>query len=223
MSGGDGYDSTAATLAHVRKVRGYIDVFVAEMLARGRAHDASKLEHPEKATLDRVLPLLDGVAYGSPDYQAVVEQARPALEHHYRRNSHHPEHYGEAGVAGMDLFDLVEMVCDWMAAAERNPADGVRLAHNVGLFGIEPQLASIIGNTLARWPTLGPEQGSRGRAARVSNVRAAPPTRGSPVSGRFRAGVTRGAVAGITAGGMNGAGGVGSGHARHQPSGLRAG
>src|SRR4051812_27967002 len=46
-----------------------------------------------------------------------------------------------AGVAGMDLFDPVEMVCDRMAAAERQPDDGVRLARDVALFGIEPQLA----------------------------------------------------------------------------------
>lgn len=52
----------------------------------------------------------------------------------------------------MDLFDLVEMVCDWMAAAEREPEDGVGLAYNVRLFGVEPQLAIIIANTLARWP-----------------------------------------------------------------------
>jgi hypothetical protein len=98
------------------------------------------------------IPRRSTVPYGSPEYEAVVERARPALEHHYRHNSHHPEHYGPAGLAGMDLFDLVEMVCDWMAAAERHPGDGVKLAHNVGLFGIEPQLASVIANTLARWP-----------------------------------------------------------------------
>jgi Family of unknown function (DUF5662) len=152
MGDAGAYDSGPDTLAHIRRVRQRIDVFVSEMLARGRAHDASKLEEPEKAVLDRVLPLLDGVAYGSPEYEAVVERARPALEHHWRRDSHHPEHYGPAGVAGMDLFDLVEMVCDWLAAAERNPGDGVKLAYNIGLFGIEPQLASVIANTLARWP-----------------------------------------------------------------------
>jgi hypothetical protein len=52
----------------------------------------------------------------------------------------------------MDLFDLVEMFCDWIAAAKRNPADGVKLAYNVELFGIQDQLASILANTLARWP-----------------------------------------------------------------------
>jgi hypothetical protein len=55
-------------------------------------------------------------------------------------------------VAGMDLFDVVEMLCDWMAAAKRNPADGVKLDHNVRVFGISPQLASILANTLERWP-----------------------------------------------------------------------
>ena len=75
MGGGGAYDSGPDTLAHIRRVRERIDVFVAEMLARGRAHDASKLEEPEKGVLDRVLPLLDGVAYGSPEYEAVVERA----------------------------------------------------------------------------------------------------------------------------------------------------
>jgi hypothetical protein len=145
------YDSRADTLAHIHRVRDYIDVFVAELLTRGRVHDASRLDEPEKSTYDQINPLLTGVAYGSPEYEAIVEQASPALEHHYRRNSHHPEHY-PAGVAGMDLFDLVEMVCDWIASAEREPDDGVKLAYNVRLFAIEPQLASVIANTLARWP-----------------------------------------------------------------------
>ena len=101
------------------------------LMARGRLHDASKLEEPEKSTFDSLIPQLAGVAYGSPEYEAAAERAKPGVEHHYRRNSHHPEHYGPAGVAGMDLFDLVEMVCDWMAAAEREPEDGVKLAYNV--------------------------------------------------------------------------------------------
>jgi hypothetical protein len=125
------------------------------MLRRGRLHDASKFSDAEKPSLDAALPLLRGVAYGSPEYQAVVDRVAPALEHHYRHNAHHPEHYGNAGVAGMDLFDIVEMVCDWMAAARRNPEDGVKVAFNVEKFEIEPQLAAIIANTLARWPASG--------------------------------------------------------------------
>ncbi len=151
-----GYDSTAETLAHIMRVRDRLDSFAAALLERGRVHDASKLGPEEKPAFDAVLPLARGVAYGSAEYAALLVRMGPALAHHYAANTHHPEHYGADGVAGMDLFDLVEMVCDWMAAAERNPADGVKLEHNVQLFGIEAQLARVIGNTLARWPGQAP-------------------------------------------------------------------
>jgi hypothetical protein len=148
----DAYDSRADTLQHILEVRAFLDAFVTEMLRRGRVHDASKFDPLEKPAFDEAIPLLRGVSYGSPEYVSVVERLAPAFAHHYRRNSHHPEHYGEESVAGMDLFDVVEMVCDWMAAAKRNPRDGVKLSYNVELFGIEAQLASILANTLERWP-----------------------------------------------------------------------
>jgi len=146
------YDSRAETLAHIHAVRDNIGTFVTEMLRRASVHDASKLSAEEKPVFDTVFPMLRGIAYGSPEWQAAVDQAAPAVAHHYKCNSHHPEFYGEQGIAGMDLFDLVEMMCDWIAAAERNPADGVKLEYNVRVFGIAPQLASILANTLARWP-----------------------------------------------------------------------
>jgi hypothetical protein len=52
----------------------------------------------------------------------------------------------------MDLSDVVEMICDWMVSVGRHPEDGVKLSCNTALFGIEAQLASILVNTLARWP-----------------------------------------------------------------------
>jgi hypothetical protein len=151
MTGETGYSSRAATLAHIQKVRDEIGLFVTVMLQRGSVHDASKLSAAEKPALDTVIPLLKGVPYGSAEYQALLESIRPALQHHYAQNPHHPEHYGERGMAGMDLFDLVEMVCDWIASAGRNSGDGVKLSYNVELFRIDPQLASILANTLARW------------------------------------------------------------------------
>ena len=151
MSEDSGYDSRADTLAHIHAVRDAIEVFVAGMLARGRVHDASKLGAAEKPAFDAVMPLLRGVTYGSEAYEVLVRRMGPALEHHYRANSHHPEHHA-AGVAGMDLFDVVEMLCDWMASAARKPEDGVKVDYNVRLFGIEPQLASVLANTIKRWP-----------------------------------------------------------------------
>ncbi len=145
------YDSRAETLAHIHAVRDRLEIFATALLERGQIHDASKLGPEEKPVFDAVFPQLAGLSYGSPEWNAVVERAGPALAHHYRHNRHHPEHHAE-GVVGMDLLDLVEMLCDWMAAAQRQPADGVKLDHNVRLFAIEPQLARILANTLARWP-----------------------------------------------------------------------
>jgi len=146
------YDSTADTLRHMAEVRSRLETMVVELLRRGRVHDASKFSPEEKPAFDDAIPAIKGLAYGSPAYNDVVARVRPALAVHYSRNSHHPEFYGERGIAGMDLFDLVEMLCDWMAAAQRNPADGVRLDYNVKAFGIDAQLSAILANTLARWP-----------------------------------------------------------------------
>jgi Family of unknown function (DUF5662) len=147
------YDSRAETLDHVQLVRNYVNMFIVEMLKRSERHDASKLTEAEKPTLDVVLPLLKQIAYGSPEYEALKERAKPALDHHYKHNSHHPEHYGEEGIAGMDLFDLVEMVCDWVAWA-REPGN-VKIDYNVEQFDIAPQLKAILTNTLVRWPADG--------------------------------------------------------------------
>jgi hypothetical protein len=42
------------------------------------------------------------------------------LKHHYSHNRHHPEFFGEDGVDGMTLVDLIEMLADWKAATERH-------------------------------------------------------------------------------------------------------
>ena len=142
----DAFDSSADILQHILEVR------VTELLRRGRVHDASKFSEAEKPAFDEAIPLLRGVSYGLTEYAEVLSRLQPAFDHHYSFNSHHPEHYGAEGIAGMDLFDLVEMVCDWIAAAKRNPKDGVNLTYNIELFSIQDQLAAIVANTLARWP-----------------------------------------------------------------------
>jgi hypothetical protein len=146
------YDSRADILAHIMQVRDRLDMFATELLRRGSVHDASKFSDAEKPAFDLVTPLLPGVTYGSPEYRALEDRVRPALEHHYQHNSHHPEYYGNQGIAGMDLFDVVEMVCDWIASVAGRPGGGLNLAYNLENFGIDSQLASILANTLERWP-----------------------------------------------------------------------
>ena len=57
-----------------------------------------------------------------------------------------------SGVNGMDLLDVVEMLCDWKAAGMRH-ADGdilKSLKINRERFNIEPQLYEILVNTVKR-------------------------------------------------------------------------
>ncbi|HEY7119686.1 MAG TPA: DUF5662 family protein, partial [Tepidisphaeraceae bacterium] len=88
----------------------------------------------------------------SDAYRATLAEFEDILRLHYERNSHHPEHYPD-GIVGMTLWDVVEMLCDWAAASQRKPGGSVNLDWAINRFGIEPQLASILGNTIRemRW------------------------------------------------------------------------
>lgn len=142
------YDSAQDTRAHIQQVRNNIADVSLMLHVRAMCHDDSKLVDPEKATFDRVTPLLRGLTYGSDEYKAMLAEMKPALDHHYAHNSHHPEHYPN-GVNGMSLLDLVEMFCDWRAATMRH-ADGdftKSLQINRERFGMSDQLAEIFENT----------------------------------------------------------------------------
>lgn len=142
------YDSSTDTLVHIKRVNELLIGVVGILLHRGNVHDASKLESPEKEIFDEVTPKLRNLTYGSDAYKKTLLEMKPALEHHYRNNSHHVEHYS-AGVDGMSLFDLIEMLCDWKAAGERHSDGSMKrsLEINQTRFHISPQLQAILDNT----------------------------------------------------------------------------
>lgn len=157
------YDSRPDTYAHIGRVRHYLGRAVANLIGRADAHDASKLVEPELEAFDRMTPLLATLTYGTDEYKASLAELGVALEHHYAANSHHPEHYPD-GIAGMSLFDLVEMLVDWKAASERMrkpmPAAPGRpdapqydddFLRSIGLnqerFGYSEELRSVLENT----------------------------------------------------------------------------
>jgi hypothetical protein len=134
-----------STLAHKFLVARYLIAFAVRLTWRALVHDASKLGRFERAEFARVLPFLRGTTYGTQAYRHWLDELGPALRHHYRANSHHPEHHDD-GVAGMDLLDLVEMFCDWRAAVRRH-ADGDIVAsveHNVERFTLGPTMAAVL-------------------------------------------------------------------------------
>lgn len=146
------YDSTADTLKHSLRVGELMGQPIKELVDRSVQHDRSKAEDPELAVFNEFTPRLKHSTYGSDEYKGYLAAMAEGLAHHYANNRHHPEAFGEAGVNGMTLVDLIEMLADWKAATERH-ADG-DLARSLEIqqerFGLTPQLRQILTNT-AEW------------------------------------------------------------------------
>ena len=146
------FDSEAETRKHIARVNELLLLSVVELTKRAVVHDASKLTDAEKPFFDEETPKLKTLKFGSEDYYASLARLKPALDHHYSQNSHHPQFY-ENGIDGMDLFDLVEMLCDWKAAGERDAGGNIldSIEKNTYRFSITPQLATIFKNHAERY------------------------------------------------------------------------
>jgi len=136
-------------LEHVLNIQRFLGIIIAELEKRGEEHDVSKTLPPEFEYFLENIPALNCAAYGTEEYRQILKGMRPAIEHHNKSNRHHPEYF-DNGVNGMNLVDLIEMVCDWKAASLRG--SGGDINKSVMLcserFGISPQLTQIILNTV---------------------------------------------------------------------------
>jgi hypothetical protein len=132
---------------HIDTVRKIVTRFCAELACRGIDHDASKMENPEIALFAEQSHRLAENPYGSNEYYESMDRIRPAIDHHYSQNRHHPQHH-ENGVDGMNLLDLVEMVIDWKASGLVSGGDyRESVTINALRFNLSPQLVSILLNT----------------------------------------------------------------------------
>lgn len=144
------YDSQIDTFEHIVKVRNYIAKVVDELSTRSLKHDDDKIDNPtEKALFDEYTPKLKECTYGSEEYKKFLAGLKEGLDIHYSNNRHHPEHF-ENGISGMNLIDLIEMICDWKAASERhNDGDVYKsIEINQKRFGYSDELKYILRNTI---------------------------------------------------------------------------
>lgn len=137
------------TIKHIHQVRKYLYRFIEDLDERAREHDQSKLEEPEASIFGKYTPDLAKAEYGSEEYENCLKNVQPALDHHYANNRHHPQHWPN-GINDMTLVDLVEMLCDWKAATQRNKNGNIRksVEHNAERFGMSDQLKQIFENTV---------------------------------------------------------------------------
>jgi hypothetical protein len=136
------------TRKHISNVNKFVSLFNMLLNERAINHDATKMSTPELELFTEVTERLAGCTYGTEEYNKFLNELKPALDHHYARNRHHPEHYAN-GIEGMTLVDIVEMFCDWKAATLRHNDGNIlkSIEHNTKRFNISPQLAQIFKNT----------------------------------------------------------------------------
>lgn len=134
-------------LGHKILVGKHMRAAVSALMWRAVVHDYSKFVPAEYDAFVSNQPIFENISYGTPEYRAALKAIKPAIQHHYANNTHHPEHF-EHGVSDMNLLDVLEMVCDWMAASQRVPGDTLQLDQLKERFGISDQLMSIIEHTV---------------------------------------------------------------------------
>ena len=137
------------TVKHIHVVRGNLYRVIQELDERARRHDQSKLESPEQEIFGESYEELGKTEYGTEEYEKLLTRVKPAIDHHYANNRHHPEHWPN-GINDMTLLDLIEMLCDWKAATARNKNGNIRksVEHNSTRFNMSPQLKQIFENTV---------------------------------------------------------------------------
>jgi hypothetical protein len=137
------------TMTHINHVRRFMNKFVKDLLDRSEKHDNSKMEEPELPIFMEFTPRLGTVEYNSNEYKKFLEDMKPALDHHYANNSHHPEHF-KNGIDDMSLIDLLELLADWKGSTLRNKNGNIRksLEINKERFKISDQLYNILNNTI---------------------------------------------------------------------------
>ena len=136
------------TLTHKLWVFWFMLRMCGKLLYRAVTHDWSKFTAKEAGPMAAVVDLLKTTKYNSPEYKAQLEAIQPSLTWHYKRNSHHPEHY--TSMRQMSLLDVFEMLMDWAAAVKRQKNGDIRasIESNKARFGYTAEVAGLLHNTI---------------------------------------------------------------------------
>lgn len=154
-------EQVRATLEHIRCVQSLLTACEADLISRAIKHDASKFSPAEWPAFLTHTKTLSGLTYGSDDYKTALAEMRPALSNHYKQNPHHPE-YHLGGIRDMTLLDLLEMLCDWIAATKRHKDGDIfkSIELNKKRFGYTFEFGVLFENSVREIERLFGEQAS---------------------------------------------------------------
>ena len=82
-------------------------------------HDNSKYSWAEAKGFAITIFDLKHSSYGTDEYKALLKKIEPSIQHHYKRNGHHPEFWPN-GIEDMNEIEKVEMLIDWRSATKRH-------------------------------------------------------------------------------------------------------
>ena len=143
------------TRKHQQAVCTLMSLVSEHLIRRGLMHDKSKLSEFEYEGFAKETPNLKSLTFGSPEYNEALVRLQKYLTHHYANNRHHPQYFfteanDKHAIDKMNLFDIVEMICDWIASSRRQQDGDVlrSLEVNAEKFGISKQLYQILLNTI---------------------------------------------------------------------------
>ena len=148
------FDFLCDTILHVSEVQEHLEEIISELKKRGYAHDRTKFQALEFDSFVSTRDKFKRANYGSKEYKECVDLVRPAVDSHHQKNRHHTG-FHKNGINDMTLIDIIEMICDWRAAARRSPdkafADTLDYAYKK--YGVNEQLRKIMENTFKslRW------------------------------------------------------------------------
>ena len=135
------------TWKHIIEVRSLLLTVIEKLLKKAARHDASKLQPPEFDLFAESMSKFAKTPYGSKQYEQILKDLKPALDHHYAKNAHHPNHHAK-GIRGMNLIDLIEMLCDWATKKDKKEDIKQSIILNQKRFGYSDDLKLILLNTL---------------------------------------------------------------------------
>jgi Family of unknown function (DUF5662) len=118
------------TNEHIERVRRCLTLLARvtqygeELIERAKVHDASKFGPDERIPYIWLTEYHRCRRNGEPfEYPAgIAEQVKRAIKHHVTSNRHHPEFHADPN--DMSDVDLIEMVCDWTAMAQKFGEEG---------------------------------------------------------------------------------------------------
>lgn len=119
-------ESEQSTIQHIRRVQALLSDVAGRLIQRAIVHDASKLEEPEASIFDEFTAKLKDSTYGSEEYKQFLAEMKPALDHHYANNRHHPEYFRwHCPVCNLQISNA-----EWASSPQGPNDSGVRYCPN---------------------------------------------------------------------------------------------